>query len=418
MSRIHLKQRNRLGTRTRPPGNSLIKIVHITTVAATLGFLRGQLRYMQSRGFEVHVIAAPGDSLDRFAVEEGVAAHPIAMERRITPIRDLFALIQFVRRFRTIMPDIVHASTPKGGLLGTVAARMSGVPLVIYHVRGLPFTGLRGVQRVLMKTTERIACSLAHRVICVSSSVRIELLRERMCSSNKLVVLASGSSNGVDAENRYNPSQFSPEQRRSLREDLHIPPEARVVGFVGRLVRDKGVVELARAWTQIAQSYPDAWLLIVGGWESRDAVPQIIRDALGNHARVRMVGEQRDVARFYAMMDVVVLPTFREGFPNVPLEAAAMELPIVSTNVTGCTDAVTDGITGLLVPAQDSDALFQAISVYLDDSELRRQHGRAGRARVRQKFRPEFIWEALNKEYLSGLSEKGYFPKVAEAAAP
>jgi len=389
---------------------SSLMLVHVTTVPETLGFLRGQLRFMQSRGFAVHVITAPGTALTRFAAEECVIPHAIPMRRRITPLGDIAALARLVRRLRALKPDIVHSSTPKGGLLGTVAARIAGVPLVVYHVRGLAYTGLRGFQRRLLKLTERTACALAHRVICVSESVRRELIDDGIGDTSKLKVLASGSSNGVAAETRFNPAQFSAEKRKALRREFGLPMDAIVIGFVGRLVKDKGVVELADAWAKTAQRYPGAWLLVVGEWEDRDAVPGRIRRELVGHPRVKMVGERLDVAQFYAMMDVVVLPTYREGFPNVPLEAAAMQLPVVGTSVTGCVDAVRDEETGLLVPVADSNALFHAISRYLDDDQLRVAHGRSARERVLREFTPETVWQALHTEYVALLAETGHSP--------
>jgi glycosyltransferase involved in cell wall biosynthesis len=368
---------------------------------------------MRSRGLEIHVITTPGSSLDRFANEEMVEAHRLQMERKITPLRDFVTVIRLVRLFRRIRPDIVHASTPKGGLLGVISARLAGVPLVVYQVRGLAFTGLKGLGRTLLTTTEKIACKGAHQVLAVSPSLRAELLANGITSAKKVTVLGSGSSNGVAAETRFNPARVNPGDANRVRTESNIPKDAQVIGFVGRLVRDKGVMELATAWDQIEQEFPKAFLFIVGGWEERDAVPHAVRSKLEKHPRVRFAGEKSDVAPFYSVMDLVVLPTYREGFPNVPLEAAAMELPVVTTTVTGAVDAVVDGVTGTLIPPGDAPALASAMRKYLKDPGLRTTHGKAGRARVLRDFQPARIWEATFSAYMTWLAERGRAHPVA-----
>ena len=359
---------------------------------------------MRERGFDVAVMTSPGEILDRFVADEQVLAERIPMERRITPLKDLVALISMIRAFRRLRPTIVHASTPKGGLLGTIAGRICGAPVVVYHVRGLVFTGSAGLQRLLLRTTEMIACALAHRVLCVSNSVRNELIAEGLCSRDKAVVLLSGSSNGVDSA-RFSPA--SQGSRDAVRGRYGIPQNAVVAGFVGRLVRDKGIVELADAWGEVSRAMPNAWLLMVGPWEPRDPVPDTTREKLEGSDRVVIAGAQPDMAALYPAMDVVVLPTYREGFPNVPLEAAAMELPTIVSDATGCVDAVIDGVTGTVVPVRNSDVLSRAMKGYLSDETLRRKHGQAGRQRVLADFRPSQIWEAVRAEYENLLRAKG-----------
>lgn len=365
----------------------------------SLVFLRGQVEFMRSRGLDVHVMTSPGQYLERFAQEEGAQAHAIPMERRITPLKDLVSLFRIVGALRRVKPDVVHASTPKGGLLGTIAARMAGVPVVIYHIRGLAFTGGGTVQRTLLKTTERIAAKLAHRVLCVSKSVRDEAVAEGIVAWEKTVVLGAGSSNGVAAQTRFNPALVAPGTREAIRKQFGIPQDAVVVGFVGRLVKDKGVVELADAWESVSRKHPNAWLLIIGPWEPRDPVPQATREKLESGSQIAFAGEQEEMAPFYSAMDLVALPTYREGFPNVPLEAAAMQLPSVVTQVTGCVDAVVHGVTGTIVPPRDVASLADAISAYVENGELRRRHGNSGRERVLREFEPKAVWNALHDEY-------------------
>lgn len=378
----------------------------------TLGFLRGQLTFMREHGLETRVITSPGAELDAFAASEGVSVTPVPMARKITPGADLIALYRIYRAIRAAKPLIVHASTPKGGLIGSIAGRIARVPLVIYHVRGLPFTAATGVSRRILSATERIACAFAHQVLCVSNSVRDELVENGIVTREKTEVLGAGSSNGVAAETRFDPARFGADDRAALRSSLGIPKSARVIGFVGRLVRDKGIVELESAFQRILADHPDAWLLLVGPWETRDSVPEDLKQRLNSHPRTTITGSQSDVAPFYSIMDVLALPSYREGFPNVPLEAAAMELPVVAARATGSVDAIVDGETGLLVEARNADSLAAGLDRYLSGQVSTSAHGKAGRARALRDYQPRKLWTELLNYYLNALSARGYDPDL------
>jgi lipopolysaccharide/colanic/teichoic acid biosynthesis glycosyltransferase len=224
-------------------------------------------------------------------------------------------------------------------------------------------------------------------------------LNERICPRGKIRVLGKGSGNGVDALERFNPERLSVTVREETRSELGIPGQATVIGFVGRVVKEKGIAELEEAWHSLRDSYPEAYLLIVGPFETQDPLPAHSIARLQKDRRVVLTGLEWNTAPLYAAMDIVVLPTYREGFPNVPLEAASMELPVVATNVPGCIDAVEDGKTGILVPPRDHVSLAGAIRLYLNDPTLRLAQGKAGRERVLRDFRPEVIWKAIYDQY-------------------
>ncbi len=356
---------------------------------------------------EVHAISSPGDDLSTLGAREGIAVHPVEMPRLITPLGDLRAVWQIYRVLRKIRPAIVHAHTPKGGLLGTIAAWLARVPVRIYHVRGLPLMTATGPKRRILRLTERTACALAHRVLCVSHSLRAVVVAEGLCPPEKIRVLLSGSGNGVDAGGRFDPRRLPERAGEEIRSNCGIPESAKVIGFVGRIVRDKGIVELASAWLALREEFAELHLLIVGPFEPQDPVPEETAATLRDDPRVHLVGMDWDTPPLYAAMDLLVLPTYREGFPNVPLEAASMGLPVVATRVPGCVDAVQDGVTGILVPARDDVALANAIRNYLLQPRLRRDHGRAGRERVLSAFRQGAIWDALHQEYSSLLRLNG-----------
>jgi glycosyltransferase involved in cell wall biosynthesis len=327
------------------------------------------------------------------------------MPRAITPFRDLAALGRLYRAFRRRRPTIVHAHTPKGGLLGMIAAVLARIPVRVYHIHGLPFLTATGFRRRLLRASEHLSCVLASRVLCVSRSVRDVVVAEGLCRPNKIQVLLHGSINGVDARRRFAP-EVQRDSRAATRARLGIPEGAVVVGFVGRLVRDKGVSELCQAFCDAQAERPALHALFVGPFETKDALPRAVVHTLRSNPHVHFAGFDWNTPPLYGAMDLVVLPSWREGFPVVPLEAAAMGLPVIATRIPGCIDAVQDGVTGTLVPPGDPAALANAIRGYLRDPALASRHGAAGRARVLREFQPEEIWKALAWVYSSLLAER------------
>lgn len=396
-----------------PVAQARATVVHVTTIPRTLGFLSGQASFMRRAGFAIHAVSSSGPELTAFAEAEGAGIDAVEMTRRMTPLEDLRAVWELRRVLRRVRPDIVHGHTPKGGLLAMIAGRLAGTPVRIYHLRGMPVLTASGMRRRILRTTERISCGLAHRVIAVSESMRSIAIREGFCDPDRIKVLLGGSGNGVDATGRFQP--LGEAVRAAVRSQHGIAPDALVVGFIGRLVRDKGVAELVSAWQRLRERHPRLHLLVVGPFESEDALPDEVVTALRTDDRIHLVGLDWETPRLYAAMDVLALPTYREGFPNVLLEAGAMGLPVTATRTSGCVDAVIDGVTGTLVPPRDAEALAEALERYLSDPGLRDAHGAAARRRVLAEFRPEAIWQAIADEYRELLAAA---PAAAPASAP
>lgn len=383
-------------------------LMHVMTVPQTFVLLTGQATFMREHGFALTAVASDGPYATVFAAQEGVDVVAVEMPRRITPLADLHALRALVRVIRARRPAIVHAHTPKGGLLGMLAATIARVPIRIYHLRGLPLETATGVTRLLLTLSERVSCSLAHRVLCNSDSLRRQVLSLHLVSGAKIVVPCAGSGNGVDAAAKYNPDRESSASRGAQRDLWSIPHDAVVVAFVGRLARDKGVAELAAAWSQVRDEFPAAVLMLAGPVdEAREALPTGVLQALQSDPRVRLTGLLRDARQVYVAADLVVHPSHREGFPNVPLEAAAMGLPVITTTATGCIDSVVDATTGAIVPTGDADALAVALQRYLASPTLRAAHGAAGQERARRDFLPQRLWEAYLSEYRALLTARG-----------
>ena len=381
-------------------------IVYVVTSSLGLGFLRGQVNYFRDSGYSVIVISSPGDACAS-AVASGEPTIPVPMAREISPLRDLLALWRLWRIMRRLRPAITNVSTPKAGLLGGLAACFAGVPCRIYTLRGLRCETLTGVSRRLLLLTERIACLCAHRVLCVSHSLRRQAVALGVLDLEKSHVLGSGSSNGVESS-RFDLDETKASEVIELRERLGIRQDAPVVGFAGRFTRDKGIAELLQAASLLRTRFPELRLLLVGDGDEGDRLPPEIRLRISADPNIICSGFVADPAPYYHLMDVLALPTHREGFPNVVLEANAAGKPAVVTDATGAVDSVIDGVTGFIVRVGDSTALAEALQKLLDDRMLLACMGKNGRKRVLAEFHPKHIWEDLGAQYQSLLEAKGF----------
>jgi glycosyltransferase involved in cell wall biosynthesis len=382
------------------------RLVYVTTAPYSANaFLKGQLSYMRKRGFDVVVVSALGDELRIMSEREKVTTVAVPMEREISPLKDLVSLVRLYRVLRRLRPAIVNASTPKAGFLGIIAAYAARVPVRIYTLRGLRWETARGLKRLVLGVTERCASGLSHRVICVSESLRRLYVTHGFTTTAKSCVLRAGSSNGIKIDELI-PNPRASWQTRSLRAQLGIPQGAPVIGFAGRFTRDKGVPELLDAFDQLLAFQPEARLLMLGDMDVNDPISQDYVERLRSHSRVVSLGFVSDPSSYYPIMDVLALPSFREGFPIVPLEAAAAQVPTVTFKATGSVDAVSDGVTGIVVPLGDVNSLARALQRYLENDPLRFEHGRAGRERALLHFRSEAVWESLYAEYSLLLKEK------------
>jgi glycosyltransferase involved in cell wall biosynthesis len=347
--------------------------------------LTGRLRALRKAGFHVTLVSSPGELLHRTAAAEGVEEIAIPMERRIAPLADLVSLARLCWLLLRLRPDMTEFSTPKAGLLGTLAAYLCRVPRRIYMLRGLKFETTTGLKRLLLLAMERLAAACAQVVLCNSESMRAEALALGLAPAAKLHLLGEGSSNGVDV------ARFSSGQS-DVRNQLGLPLAAPVIGFVGRLTRDKGLPELIEAFDTILKSQPDAHLLLVGWFDaSEDALSGALRDRILNHSRIHCTGFVADTAPYYRAMDLMVLPTWREGFPNVVLEAAATGIPVITTLSTGSRDSVVPEVTGLLIPPGYPEAISEAVLKLLRNPERRRRMGEAARTWILEHFVDERV---------------------------
>lgn len=369
----------------------------MTAHSKTLGLIKGQIGFI-GREMDVILVAKDTGNLRSLAEEEGVAYRDIEMCREISPVNDLRSLFNLWRLFREEKPDIVHANTPKGALLGMMAAKLAGVHHRLYNVNGLRFETAEGGFRKLLITMERVACKCATKVIPQSNGVKDVLIREKI-TKKPMDVIHNGSGNGVDVD-YYDPSiesVRSSAEELNNREDLN---KKVVFVFVGRIVGDKGVNELVEAFDRLSGERGDIALRLLGNFESAlDPVKSNTLDAIEKNASIFYEGYQNDIRPFLAASSVLVLPSYREGFPNVVLQAAAMGLPCIVSDVNGAMDVISNGENGIIVPKRDLDALYRAMKQLAEDNALRRRMSKKARSIVIDKFRSQDIWNATLEMY-------------------
>jgi glycosyltransferase involved in cell wall biosynthesis len=368
-----------LGVAEATAGNAPRLVMGVTSDQTCL-VLRGRLRALRLAGFDVTLISSPGENLTRLVMEEGVMACPLPMCRGIAPLEDLVSFVAIYLILLRLRPSITDFSTPKAGLLGNLAAWCLRVPHRVYTLRGLKLEGARGGKKRLLLWSERLAAWCSHVVLCNSESLRAAALALKIAPAQKLHLLGNGSSNGVDC------ARFSPGGSQ-VRLNLGIDQGDLVLGFVGRLTRDKGIPELLVALEEILRAEPRCWLLLVGWFDrAEDALDLHWRTHIVGHPRIHCTGFVMDTAPYYRAMDLLVLPTHREGFPNVALEAAASGLAVITTDSTGARDAVVPGVTGMLIEPGRPEAIARAAIELFGDEERRRCMGEAARRWVLERY--------------------------------
>lgn len=360
-------------------------LLYGTTVGSSARhFLKGQLNYFDSVGWDVHLATTPDDDYHAVLKLEQVTGHPIHMQREISPANDLRSLISWIRLMIELRPSVVNVGTPKAGLLGLLSARICHVPQRIYTVRGLRYETHRGWKRSLLVALEKVAIKCSTDILAVSASLRSKMLEDGL-TSRPIFVIGDGSSNGVQS------MDYTDLEIRT-RNHLNISSDAFVVGYVGRMSPDKGTDDLISALHLIAPSTPNIVLLLVGGEYLGEPSTHLPFDVIST-------GWVEEPRKYYSMMDVLCLPTLREGFPNVVLEAAIAGIPSVTTTATGAVDSVTHLETGMLVPPNSPSELANSLSTLSKDSGLRHELGSAAHRRATTQFAPDRIWRGLDALY-------------------
>jgi len=375
------------------------KLIRITTVPLSLDkLLEGQLRFMQQH-FEVTAISSEKAYLEKIGNREGVSTHHLEMTRQITPFSDFISLVKLTFYFLKVRPDIVHSHTPKAGIVGMAAAFLARVPHRFHTVAGLPLLEETGNKRKMLDFVEKLTYLFASRVYPNSNGLKEIILQNGYCKASKLKVLANGSTNGINTT-YFSNDHFSFAQKEELKARYDIHDTDFVFIFVGRLVTDKGINELIAAFKKLKINHPTAKLLLVGPLETEldPLLPQTL-EAIENVKQIKAVGYQQDVRLFFAISHCLVFPSYREGFPNVVMQAGAMELPSIVSNINGCNEIIVPHQNGVIIPTKDEKTLLEVMIELMENKAYYAQLRENSRPMIVNRYEQQVVWQAILKEY-------------------
>lgn len=382
------------------------KLICTSTVPISLEtLLKGQLAFLHQH-FEVIAVSGPGKPLTKVAVREGVATQPVRMHRSINPVGDLISLWRLYHLFRRERPAIVHSITPKAGLLSMVAAYLARVPVRLHTFTGLVFPSKTGLFQKILILMDRVLCVCATRVYPEGEGVKCDLIRYKI-TNKPLQVIGNGNVNGIDST-YFSKAFLQEDQLNKLKKKKKLQPDDFVFVFVGRLVTDKGINELVKAFERVNQQYPNTKLLLVGHPEPKlDPLLPETDEALNNHPSIVLAGYQTDVRPWFAVSQALVFPSYREGFPNVVMQAGAMGLPAIVTDINGCNEIIKNGHNGLIIPPKNQLAIEQAMIRLLEDQPLRQKLVTNARESIVSRFEQKTLWKLIKQEYDLQLQKAG-----------
>ena len=371
-------------------------ILHVVNIYFVLPYFIGdQFKYFKDKGYNMHVVCSPSEYLDEYAKKQGFDYISTPVNRSISIKEDLGSIKNICKYIKEKKIDIVVGHTPKGGLLAMIAGWICGVPNRIYFRHGLVYETSHGLKRFILKSVDRVASFCATKVVCVSPSVLKRSIEDKLAPASKQIILGHGTCNGVDTQKQFNPAIIDQNKVAELRAKYGIADDDFVIGYSGRLVRDKGIIELVRAFDKL-QNADKCKLLLVGMFEVRDALPDDVQERIKNDKRIIFTGFiNGGMEYYYSLMDVYVLASYREGFPTGVLEAQSMEKPIITTRVTGCCDSIVEGKTGLFVEHDPEDLVKKINNIRLDHAI----DGREGRKWVIDNFDSPLVWKEIEKLY-------------------
>lgn len=376
------------------------KLIRVTTVPLSLKYLvPGQARYMQENGFEVIVISSYGPEREEIMRKEGCRHHIIPMTRKITPLADLRSLWQLYRFFRKERPDIVHSHTPKAGLLAMMAARMAGVKIRIHTIAGLRFVTTTGSFRKMLIAMEKLTAKSATHVWPNSVSLLNYIKKVGLVKPRKLDLIGSGSSNGVNLQ-RYSVEALQEDKLDAVKRLINYDRENIYFLAVGRIVHDKGIDELLKAFIQVHSKHNRARLVLVGTFEDEmDPINNESRTILNTHPAILQPGWSDEVEYFMHLSFALIHASYREGFPNVLLQAGAMGCPVICSRIEGNVDLVEHEITGLLFEVRNEKELQEKMELALAHPGRMRQYAEHLREKVENHFDQRIIWQQLYQRY-------------------
>ncbi|NMM48035.1 glycosyltransferase family 4 protein [Marinigracilibium pacificum] len=383
------------------------RILRVTTVALSLRtLLKGQMKFMKENGFEVLMTSAADDQIKSLEEDEGVKHVSIPLTRTITPFQDLKTIKEMRSLIKSFNPDIVHTHTPKAGLIGMLAAKVTGVPIRMHTVAGMPLMEKSGIIKKILLAVEKLTYAAATKVYPNSNTLAEYIVRNNLTNKNKLHVIGNGSSNGIDTSH-FSKNDKIEKEAELLRSKYELGGNF-IYGFIGRIVGDKGINELVKAFEKINASNPSTRLLLVGPFESElDPLQPETESLIKNHPNIINTGFQKDIRPYLELMDVFVFPSYREGFPNVVMQAGCFDLPCIVSDINGCNEIIIEGRNGTIIPPKDIESLERAMIDVLNNQEFLEGMASQARELITSRYDQKVVWEKILEEYDKNLKEIG-----------
>mgnify|MGYP001024460687 CR=1 FL=1 len=387
--------------------NNKTKLIRITTVPMSLKHLiKGQMLFMSKNGFDVTMISADGQEIQDVINNEECKHIAIPLTRKITPIQDLKAVLKLYQFLKKEKPFIVHTHTPKAGIVGMLASYFAKVPNRLHTVAGLPLLEATGLKRKVLNAVEKITYNCATNVYPNSYGLKNIILDNRFTNKEKLKVIGNGSSNGIDTS-YFDPELFSIKDKEDLKTNLGITNTDFVFIFVGRIVSDKGMNELVSAFEKLSTENKKVKLLLVGPFEEElDPLQEKTKTTIKNNKQIISVGYQNDVRPYFAIANALAFPSYREGFPNVVIQAGSMSLPSIVSDINGCNEIIVNGENGIIVPVKNISALKKGMQRLFEDISLFLKLKSNSRSLIAARYEQDLVWRAILDEYKKLLNEK------------
>ena len=375
------------------------KILNVVSVFFSIPFFFGdQIKYFTSKGYDISLVCSPSNKIASFANMQKAHYKEIPILRKFSVIQDIKALLALYKYIKGNKFDIVCGHTPKGALIAMLASFLARTPKRVFFRHGLVYETTGGVKRFILINMERITSFFATQVVCVSPYLVERSLKDHLTKKNKMLVLHKGSCNGVDCIKKFNPEKYSEEDRRSLKKRLGLSENSYIIGYTGRLVHDKGIEELVDAFLSLQKHFDDVFLLLVGPFEDKDPLSESTKEILQNNKNIIMTGMIDDeIEKYYSIMNVLVLATYREGFGTCILEASAMGIPVLTTAHTGSRDAIINQKTGLYIDLSAS-SISSTIEDLINKPDFALKLGGQGRQYVNENFEQHIIWKEIENQ--------------------
>lgn len=373
-----------------------MKILNVVSVYFSIPFFFGdQIGHFTSKGYDIHLVCSSSDKISLFAKNQNAHYKEIPILRKISLWNDLKAVFTLYKYIRENKFDVVCGHTPKGALVAMLASFLARTPKRVFFRHGLIYETAKGLKKSLLVNMERLTSFCSTQVVCVSPYLVERSTQDHLTSKEKMIVLHKGSCNGIDSSDKFNPNKYSLRDREDLKVSLGIPSNSYVIGYTGRLVHDKGIEELVDAFVLLHQSYDNAYLLLVGPMEEKDPLSGRTKDIIQHNSHIKVTGlVEAEIEKYYSIMNVLVLATYREGFGTCVLEASAMEVPVLTTSHTGSRDAIINNETGLYIELS-VDSIKNTLEKLINNTDLAFKLGEQGRNYVCQNFEQHLIWDEI-----------------------